>query len=130
MATSHQSGERKLRYAIIGAGMAGILAGIKLKQSGEEFTIYEKADKLGGTWRDNRYPGLTCDVPSHAYTYSFEPYPEWEAYYATGAEIQRSFEMVAQKYGLMDHLLTGHEVTSAVWDEDRALWVLDFANGL
>ena len=59
-------GPRKLRYAVIGAGMAGILAAIKLKQAGEEFVLYEKAAKLGGTWRENRYPGLTCDVPAHA----------------------------------------------------------------
>ena len=59
---------RKLRYAIIGAGMAGILAAIKLKQRGEQFTVFEKAAKIGGTWRENRYPGLTCDVPAHAYT--------------------------------------------------------------
>ena len=77
-----------LRYAVIGAGMAGVLAAIKLKERGEEFAVYEKADRLGGTWRENRYPGLTCDVPAHAYTYSFEPYPEWTAFYANGGEIQ------------------------------------------
>ena len=79
---------RKLRYAVIGAGMAGVLAGIKLKQRDEQFTVYEKAARLGGTWRENRYPGLTCDVPAHAYTYSFEPWAEWDAYYSTGAQIQ------------------------------------------
>ena len=63
-----------LRYAIIGGGMAGILAAIKLKERGEtNFTLFEKADSLGGTWRENRYPGLTCDVPAHAYTYSPMP---------------------------------------------------------
>jgi len=117
------------RHAIIGAGMAGILAGIRLRKSGKAFTIYEKADWLGGTWRDNRYPGLTCDVPAHAYTYSFEPYPEWRAYYATGAEIQRYFERTAEKYGIMPHIRFGAEVTACVWDEARSLWMLTLASG-
>ncbi len=120
---------RKLRYAIIGAGMAGILAGIKLKERGEDFTIYEKADKLGGTWRENRYPGLTCDVPAHAYTYSFEPYPEWDAYYSTGAQIQTYFEFVADKYGITPTIRFGHEVTSAIYNDASATWTLTFGNG-
>ncbi|WP_088310658.1 flavin-containing monooxygenase [Novosphingobium sp. B 225] len=120
---------RKLRYAIIGAGMAGILAGIKLKERGEAFTIYEKAAKLGGTWRENRYPGLTCDVPAHAYTYSFEPWAEWDAYYSTGAQIQTYFEHVADKYEIMPSIRFGHEVTAAVFDDDTAVWTLTFGNG-
>jgi cation diffusion facilitator CzcD-associated flavoprotein CzcO len=56
---------RPLRFAVIGAGMAGILSAIKLKEAGQDFTVYEKADRLGGTWRENTYPGLSCDVPSH-----------------------------------------------------------------
>lgn len=118
-----------LRYAIIGAGMAGILAAIKLKERGEEFTVYEKAGRLGGTWRENRYPGLTCDVPAHAYTYSFEPYPEWSAYYATGDEIETYFEMVADKYGIMPNIRFGCEVVSAEWDEAAACWKLGLGTG-
>lgn len=121
--------QRALRYAIIGAGMAGILAGIKLKQRGEQFTIYEKAERLGGTWRENRYPGLTCDVPAHAYTYSFEPWAEWDAYYSTGAQIQTYFEMVTDKYGLRPFIRFGHEVTSAVYDDASATWTLTFGTG-
>ena len=68
------------RFIIIGAGMAGILGAIKLRKAGHSnVAIYEKADRIGGTWRDNRYPGLTCDVPAHAYTYEFAPNPEWSA---------------------------------------------------
>lgn len=119
----------RLRYAVIGAGMAGILAGVRLKQAGEPFTIFEKADSLGGTWRDNRYPGLTCDVPSHAYTYSFEPYAEWKAYYATGGEIRTYFEHVADKYEVAPHIRYGSEVVSTVWDEDAALWRLGLSTG-
>ena len=67
--TENTSSARALRYAVIGAGMSGILAAIKLKQRGEKsVVVYEKGDSAGGTWRENRYPGLTCDVPAHAYT--------------------------------------------------------------
>ncbi|MBS0253723.1 MAG: NAD(P)/FAD-dependent oxidoreductase [Proteobacteria bacterium] len=121
--------QRKVRFAIIGAGMAGLLAAIKLKQRGENFTLFEKAAKLGGTWRENRYPGLTCDVPAHAYTYSFEPYAEWRAYYATGGEIQTYFEKVAEKYGVLPHFRFGCEVTGAVWDDAAAHWTLTLASG-
>jgi len=119
----------RLRYAVIGAGMAGILAGVRLGQQGEDYTIFEKADQLGGTWRENRYPGLTCDVPAHAYTYSFAPYAEWRAYYATGGEIKSYFEQVAEKYGVLPHIRFGCEVVSTVWDEDKALWRLGLSTG-
>src|SRR5438874_9352458 len=95
----HMANERSLRFVIIGAGMSGILAGVRLRESGEDdFIIYEKRDKLGGTWRDNRYPGLTCDVPAHCYTYSFAPNPEWSQFYALGPEIQRYFEDVTDEF--------------------------------
>lgn len=109
--------------------MAGLLAAIKLKQRGESFEVFEKADRLGGTWRDNRYPGLTCDVPAHAYTYSFEPYAEWQAYYATGSEIQAYFEKTAEKYGIKPHIRFGAEVADCRWDEARHLWHLRLASG-
>lgn len=129
MSSVNNGAERKLRYAVIGAGMAGVLAAIKLKQRGDEFTVYEKAARLGGTWRENRYPGLTCDVPAHAYTYSFEPYPEWKAFYAKGDEIQTYFEKTAEKYGVMPHIRFNSEVVSTVWDADRAVWKLGLVNG-
>ncbi len=92
----------KYDVIVIGCGMSGILAGIHLKNSGKKFIILEKAGTLGGTWRDNTYPGLTCDVPSHAYTYSFEPNPEWSRVLPPGAEIQQYFEGVFKKYGIAD----------------------------
>eukprot|EP01037_Dinobryon_pediforme_P008052 gene8052-8129_t len=118
-----------LRFAVVGAGMAGILAAIKLRERGEAFTVFEKAERIGGTWRENRYPGLTCDVPAHAYTYSFEPYPEWQAYYATGAEIQVYFEKVVDKYGIRPSIRFGAEVTGLVWDDASATWTLTLASG-
>ena len=90
---------KKLRFIIIGAGMAGMLAGIRLKERGDhDFTIYEKGNSVGGTWRENHYPGLACDTPAHSYTYSFATNPEWSAFYAPGPEIRAYFEGVADKY--------------------------------
>lgn len=70
------------RVAVIGAGMSGILSAIKLEERGIPFEIFEKADRIGGTWRENTYPGLSCDVPSHAYTYSFARNPDWSQWFA------------------------------------------------
>ncbi|MDE2436022.1 MAG: NAD(P)/FAD-dependent oxidoreductase [Sphingomonadales bacterium] len=123
------TGQRKMKTAIVGAGMAGILAAIKLKQRGEEFTVFEKADRIGGTWRENRYPGLTCDVPSHAYTYSFEPYAEWQASYAAGAEIQTYFEKVVEKYGIGPAIRFNAEVTALDWDDTEAKWTVTLKDG-
>src|SRR5271169_5372386 len=90
-----------LRCVIIGAGMSGILSAIKLQEVGlDDFVIYEKADRLGGTWRENTYPGIACDVPSHFYSYSFALNPEWSHRFAPGAEIQAYLEDVARRYGL------------------------------
>ena len=114
---------KDLRYVIIGAGMAGILAGIKLLERGEKsFTILEKASSLGGTWRENRYPGLTCDVPAHAYTYSFAPYAEWKSYYAKGPDIRDYFEKVAADFGVNPYIRYNSEVTSCDFDEATATW--------
>ena len=77
-----------MRIAIIGAGMAGILSAIKLDEAGlTDFTVYEKADRLGGTWRENTYPGLSCDVPSHLYSYSFALTPEWSHRFSPGGNV-------------------------------------------
>jgi cation diffusion facilitator CzcD-associated flavoprotein CzcO len=80
---------RDLRFAVIGAGMSGVLTAIKLREAGyRDFVVYEKADRLGGTWRENTYPGIACDVPSHLYSYSFEPNPDWSHRFSPGPEIQ------------------------------------------
>ncbi|MFP6630086.1 MAG: NAD(P)/FAD-dependent oxidoreductase [Myxococcota bacterium] len=98
------------RFAILGAGMSGILAAIKLKQAGYDFTVFEKADKVGGTWRENTYPGIACDVPSHLYCYSFELNPEWSYTSSPGSEIQAYFEGVTKRYGLEDSMRFGDPV--------------------
>ncbi|MGB1881557.1 MAG: NAD(P)-binding protein, partial [Gammaproteobacteria bacterium] len=89
------------RIAVIGAGMSGLLAGIKLVEAGyDNFAIYEKAERVGGTWRDNTYPGLTCDVPSQHYCYSFALNPEWSHLFSPGPEIQGYFEGISERYAL------------------------------
>jgi cation diffusion facilitator CzcD-associated flavoprotein CzcO len=123
-----ETGHRRLRFAIIGAGMAGLLAGIRLDQKGDaDFTIYEKGDTVGGTWRENRYPGLTCDVPAHAYTYSFAPNPEWTHFFSPGPEIQHYFERVADDYRLRDRIRFNSEVTDCRYVDGR--WHIETSDG-
>ena len=99
--TTNGSKSGSMRVVVIGAGMAGILSAIKLREAGyNDVTVYEKGDSFGGTWRENSYPGLACDVPAHVYTYSFEPNPEYTRTFAPGPEIRSYFERVALKYGV------------------------------
>jgi cation diffusion facilitator CzcD-associated flavoprotein CzcO len=116
------------RFIIIGAGMSGILSAIKLQEAGlDDFAIYEKADRLGGTWRENSYPGIACDVPSHFYSYSFALNPEWSHRFAPGAEIQAYFENVAHRYGVDARIRYGMEATHCTFDDGR--WKVEFADG-
>lgn len=120
---------QSLRIVVIGAGMAGILAAIRLREAGKhQVVVYEKADRVGGTWRENTYPGLACDVPAHAYTYSFAPNAEWSSYLAPGPEIQRYFEAVAQQYALDKVIQFGQEVVRCELKDGR--WELETASGL
>jgi len=109
--------------------MAGILSAIKLKEAGlADFTVYEKADRLGGTWRENTYPGLSCDVPSHLYCYSFALNPGWSHLYSPGPEIEAYFERVAHDHGVVPHVRFGDEVTACVFVDGR--WQLTTAGGV
>jgi cation diffusion facilitator CzcD-associated flavoprotein CzcO len=120
--------ERPLRFAIIGAGMSGILAAIKLEEAGyHDWTIYEKASRLGGTWRENTYPGIACDVPSHLYSYSFAPNPDFSHIYSPGAEIQAYFEGVARRYGIDGRIRYGTEIARCTLHDDR--WRLETTGG-
>jgi len=117
-----------LRFAIIGAGMSGILSAIKLREAGfDDFTIYEKADRLGGTWRENTYPGIACDVPSHLYSYSFEMNPEWTHRFSPGAEIQAYFEGVAHRHDVIPRIRFGSEITLSEFSAGR--WHLETKDG-
>jgi 4-hydroxyacetophenone monooxygenase len=107
---------------VIGAGMAGIQAGIRLAQAGLPFTIVEKNAGPGGTWWENRYPGARVDVASHQYCYAFEPGDHWSQYYCQHGELQDYFARVLEKYGLRPHCRFETEVTGGEWDEAERRW--------
>jgi len=116
--------------AIIGAGFAGIGMAIRLKQAGlESFAIFERAGEIGGTWRDNTYPGAACDVPSHVYSLSFEPNPAWSQRFSPSWEIQRYLLGLVEKWGLRAKLRLGTEIVEARFDEMRRTWTLTTDSG-
>ncbi len=117
-----------MRFVVIGAGMAGVLAAIKLRENGfGDVTVYEKADRLGGTWRENTYPGICCDVPSHLYTYTFAPNPEWSHAFAPGPEILAYFQSVANRCGVDSLIRYGNEVRRLEFDGNR--WRIETSTG-
>jgi cation diffusion facilitator CzcD-associated flavoprotein CzcO len=123
-----RAAERSLRFVVIGAGMSGILSAIKLTEAGfTDFTIYEKADRVGGTWRENTYPGIACDVPSHLYSYSFALTPEWSHRFSPGEEIQGYFERIAREHDAERSIRFGEEVTRCEFRDGQ--WQLETATG-
>jgi cation diffusion facilitator CzcD-associated flavoprotein CzcO len=111
--------------AIIGAGLSGLGMGSALKRAGiEDFVIYERAEDIGGTWRDNTYPGVGVDIPTFAYQFSYELKPDWSRVFARGAEVKGYVDDYADKYGLRGHLQFGCDVTERAWDEDAQCWQL------
>jgi len=113
---------------IIGAGMTGILMTIKLRAAGiTDIVVLEKSDCVGGTWRENTYPGAACDVPSHMYTYSFEPNPNWSHLFARGPEIKQYFEDVADKYAVKKDIRFNEAVTDAAYHQGR--WTIKSSLG-
>jgi cation diffusion facilitator CzcD-associated flavoprotein CzcO len=110
------------RALIIGTGFSGLGMGIALQQRGVEFLILEKADDIGGTWRDNTYPGAACDVPSHLYSYSFEPKPGWRHVFSYQPEIQDYLQGVTAKYGLRRYIRFKSQVERAFWDDATSRW--------
>jgi cation diffusion facilitator CzcD-associated flavoprotein CzcO len=118
------------RIAIIGSGFSGLCLGIQLKKRGiETFTIFEKSDKVGGTWRDNTYPGACCDVPAIAYCFSFEQKTDWSRKWAPQSEILDYMEECAQKHGLYSHIQFNTEIASARWDDGESVWRLRTTDG-
>jgi cation diffusion facilitator CzcD-associated flavoprotein CzcO len=114
---------RDISAIIIGAGFGGLAAAVELRRRGvEDVTLLERADRVGGVWRDNTYPGAACDVPSSLYSYSFAPNPDWPRRYAEQPDILRYIEQVADDQGLLQRVRTGAEVTRAVWDDSTARW--------
>jgi cation diffusion facilitator CzcD-associated flavoprotein CzcO len=119
-----------MSIVIIGSGFAGLCMGIRLRKAGiEDFVILEKGSSIGGTWRDNDYPGCACDVQSHMYSYSFEPNPRWSRMFAPQKEIRAYIERVAAKYGLMPHVRLNQAVKSARYSESDKVWDVSTAEG-
>jgi cation diffusion facilitator CzcD-associated flavoprotein CzcO len=111
--------------AIIGAGFSGIGAAVQLIKAGiQSFTIFERAGEIGGTWRDNTYPGCACDVPSHVYSFSFEQNPNWTRRYATSWEIQEYLLGVVDKHQLRENMKLNTEIVEARFDEASGTWTL------
>lgn len=134
-APARQSGTSKGRVrqrssvAILGAGAGGIAMGAALTRAGYEYTIYEKSDGVGGTWRDNTYPGAACDVPSHFYSFSFAPNPWWSRTYATQPEILSYLERCTDLFGVRSHVRTHTAIVEARWIEPDQRWVLQSESG-
>lgn len=115
---------------VIGSGFAGIGMAVALKKAGlGEFLILEKRHDVGGVWRDNTYPGAACDVPSHLYSFSFEPNPNWSRVFAPQVEIHQYLQHCAKKYGLLPFIRFGSEVAKAQYHESLALWTVTLTTG-
>ena len=116
--------------AVIGAGPGGIATGVFLKRAGiEDFVMLDRADAVGGSWRDNDYPGIGVDVPSLAYQYSFARNPRWSRVFAKGDEVLAYHEGVVRRFGLERHLRLETDVVRQVWDDESHLWRLEIADG-
>jgi cyclohexanone monooxygenase len=115
--------DRTVDHLIIGAGFGGLCAAIKLAEDGETgFLVLERGDDVGGTWRDNTYPGACCDIPSQLYSFSFARNPEWTSSYSPQPEIWAYLRRVAQKYAVLDRTLFETELLCATWHDDAQVW--------
>lgn len=128
MTVAEQTAERitpepvHTRALIIGSGFSGLGMAIALQRQGVDFLILEKADEIGGTWRDNTYPGCACDIPSHMYSFSFEPKADWRHMWSFQPEIQDYLLGVTAKYGLRRYIAFGSHVDRAHWDDEEMRW--------
>lgn len=119
-----------LSAIIVGSGFGGIGMAVELrKRFIQDFVVLEKSHDVGGVWRDNTYPGAACDVPSHLYSFSFEPNPNWSRTFSPQAEIYAYLQGVVDKYKLREHFHFGCEVAAAQWDEANSLWQVELRNG-
>ena len=110
------------KVLVIGAGMSGLCAAIKLRKANIPFTVVEKNPRVGGTWYENRYPGVGCDVPNHFYSYSFRPNMDWTEYFSSGEEIEEYFQTCSREYDILDRIQFRTEAIKAEFDRDTSLW--------
>ena len=116
--------------AVVGTGFAGLGTAIRLKQQGTtDFVVLERGADVGGTWRDNTYPGCQCDVPSHLYSFSFAPNPKWSRAFSLQPEIWDYLRDCADRFGVRPHIRFNHAVTMASWDEAAELWRITTSGG-
>ncbi|ASW55002.1 NAD(P)/FAD-dependent oxidoreductase [Plantactinospora sp. KBS50] len=119
-----------VRIAVLGAGFGGIGTAIRLRQRGyRDFLVFDRGTEVGGTWRDNTYPGCACDVPSHMYSLSFAPNPDWSRSFSAQPEIWAYLRDCVDRFDLRTHLRLGHEVTGARWDGQTGRWLVDTSGG-
>jgi 4-hydroxyacetophenone monooxygenase len=119
----------ELPVVVIGCGMSGLLAAIRLQEAGFPFTVVEKNDGVGGTWWENRYPGARVDVGNHFYCYSFEPSDHWTEFFARQPELQAYFQQVMERHGIDRRVRWGTEVVAATWDDGSATWAVELDTG-
>ncbi len=118
------------RIAIIGSGFGGLGAAVRLKQEGiEDFIILERAQDVGGAWRDNTYPGCVCDVQSHLYSFSFAMNPDWSRSFSPQPEIWAYLQRCAERFGVLPHIKFDHAVREAAWDEGARQWNIETSAG-
>ena len=128
--TMEDTAQTEFDVAIVGSGFSGLGMAIRLKQEGmDDFVVLERDDEVGGTWWANTYPGCGCDVPSHLYSYSFEPNPGWTRTYSRQPEIRDYLIRCADKYGVRPHVRLNTAATFAGWDEDERRWVIETDRG-
>ncbi|MCB5178552.1 flavin-containing monooxygenase [Streptomyces antimicrobicus] len=121
---------RHLRVAVIGTGFSGLGTAVRLLQSGiEDFLVFERADEVGGTWRDNSYPGCACDVMSHLYSFSFAQNPNWKSTFGKRDELYAYLRETADRFGVRPHIRFGHELLAARWDEGERHWRIETSQG-
>ncbi|KAI1181161.1 flavin-binding monooxygenase [Nemania sp. FL0916] len=120
-------GHRRIKVRVIGAGYCGIYLGIRIPQRlrNVDLQIYEKNAGVGGTWWVNRYPGVACDIPAHAYQYTFHSKPDWSTFYAPGSEICAYLRDAAERFGATRFIKLSHEVVSCTWDNEAKKWILE-----
>lgn len=116
------------KVLVVGAGLTGMVAGIKLSEAGYDYVTIEKNAEIGGTWWENRYPGVGVDTPSHFYSYSFEIYPDWHHYYPHGGDMLKYLQRVADKYRLRDRIRFETTVRKMIYDEESGLWSVTVRN--